>query len=82
MAVKFEPRLEAFIAYLEAEVRQRYSGLAEEYYDYHELEFSREGAAMVLAWFGLADLDEDFDGDGDLMWHACGRLTSPRVFKD
>jgi hypothetical protein len=81
MAVKFEPRLEAFIAYLEAEVRQHYSGLAEEY-DYHELEFSREGAAMVLAWFGLAYLDEDLDGDGGLMWQSCGRLTSPRVFKD
>jgi hypothetical protein len=82
MAVKFEPRLETFIAYLEAEVRQQYSGLAEEHEDYHELEFSREGAAMVLAWFGLAAFDEDFEGDGGLMWHACGQLTSPRVFKD
>ena len=56
----------------EAEIREQFSNELEECS--HELEVSREGAAMVLCWFGLAGLDEDVDG---LIWRACGRLTSP-----
>jgi hypothetical protein len=76
MEVRFEPRLEKFIEYLEAEIRDQFSDPLEEYS--HELKLSHEEAAMVLAWFGLASLDEDVDG---LIWRA-GHLTSPRAFKD
>ena len=63
--------------YLEAEVRHHFSDQTGEYH--HTLQLDHEGAAMVLAWFGLADLDEDVDG---LIWRACGRLSVPHAFKD
>jgi hypothetical protein len=75
--VRFEPPLEKFIEYIEAEIRARFSDELEEFS--HEPKLSHEGAAMVLAWFGLAGLDEDVDG---LIWRASGRLTWPRAFKD
>jgi hypothetical protein len=77
MKTKMEPRLERFIEYLEAEVCNQFSDQIEEFD--HKLELSHEGAAMVLAWFGLADLDEDVDG---LIWRACGRLTWPHALPD
>jgi hypothetical protein len=77
MEARFEPRLETFIEYVEAEVRHHFSDQTEHYE--RKLEFSREGAAMVLAWFGLADLDEDVDG---LIWRACRRLSLPHALKD
>lgn len=72
-----EPRLEKFIEYVEAEIRAKFSDEIEELD--HRLELTHEGAAMVLAWFGLADLGEGVDG---LIWRARGRLTSPRALRD
>jgi hypothetical protein len=77
MAVRFEPRLEKFIEYVQAEICARFSEEIEEFD--HRPELSHEGAAMVLAWFGLAGLDEDLDG---LIWRASGRLTWPRTLQD
>lgn len=77
METRMEPRLQKFLEYVEAEIREQFSNELEECS--HELELSREGAAMVLCWFGLAGLDEDVDG---LIWRACGRLTSPRALQD
>lgn len=77
MAAKFEPRLQKFIEYLEAEVRHHFSEETEEYH--HKLQLDHEAAAIVLAWFGLADLGEDVDG---LIWRACRRLSLPHAFKD
>jgi hypothetical protein len=76
LQVRCEPRLEKFIEYVEAEIRVQCSDLLEE--SSHELRLSHEGGAMMLAWFGLASLDEDVEG---LIWR-CGRLALPLAFKD
>ncbi len=77
MKTNMEPRLEKFIEYVEAEIRDQFSDEIEDFD--HKLELTHEGAAMVLAWFGLAHLDEDAGG---LIWRACGRLTTRRALQD
>jgi hypothetical protein len=72
-----EPRLEKFIEFVEAEIREQFSDELDELG--HEPEFSHEGAAMMLAWYGLAALCEDVDG---VIWRARGCLASPRALKD
>ena len=76
LQVRYELPLEKFIEYVEAVIRDQCSDLLEEHS--HELKLPHEGAAMMLAWFGLASLDEDVDG---LIWRA-GRLALPLPFKD
>jgi hypothetical protein len=76
--IQFEERLERFIEYMEAEIREQFSG--ELHALGHELELPHEGAAMVLAWFGLAALVEN--ADERPIWVATGRLTSPRALQD
>lgn len=74
MKFKIERRLEKLITYLEGEVCREFPefGLSDD--------LSLEGAAVLLAWFGLAELAED--GDGQFAWVATGRLTSLRTLKD
>jgi hypothetical protein len=74
MEIKMERRLKKFIEYLAAEVCDKFPE-----FDLSD-DLSFEGAVVVLAWLGLAELVED-DEDEELYWTA-GRLSSLRALSE
>ena len=75
MTIATDLLLYKFVAYAEEEVRCRFPEL-----DECDLESLIGGAAIMLAFFGIAKLTGD--EDSGYVWAATGRLTSVRRLTD
>ena len=75
MTIATDLLLDKFVAYAEEEVRCQFPEL-----DECDVESLIGGAAIMLAFFGLAKLTGD--EDSGFVWAATGRLTSVRRLED